>query len=266
MGYVSFPLVKIARLSAHSLAPLLKMTCGGEIVQQYIGEAYDTYRQYLAAMREHTHGMAFFDFGDRGRANLNLLWTATAVFDGNIEGIMLYRTLGEEVTKYDFVASRFYYTTSRARYLLLKWIAQHIDQVDRVELWLSAGEYPETWLADTQVKVESAIRPAMCRVLDIAKISGMEAGEGSFSARIIDQLCPWNEGTWNFSGSEGRLQISKVSQVDCDLTIQGLSALIAGVDEPQDLPLRGWGNPDPEIQSILRKLFPPTFPYMHEMF
>ena len=99
-----------------------------------------------------------------------------------------------------------------------------------------------------------------------AKISGMEAGEGSFSARIIDPLCPWNEGTWNFSGREGRLQVSKASQVDCDLTIQGLTALIAGVHEPQDIPLRGWGNPDPEMQSSQRILFPPLVPYMHEMF
>jgi predicted acetyltransferase len=266
MGYVSFPLVKIVKLSAHSLAPLLKATYGGEIVQQYIGEAYDTYREYLSAMRKHTHGMAFFDFGDRGRANLNLLWTATAVFDGNIEGIMLFRTLGEEVTKYNFVASRFYYTTSRARYLLLNWVARHIDQVDRVELWLSIDEYPETWLADMQVKVESAIRPAMSRVLDVAKLSGMNAGEGSFSARIIGPLCPWNEGLWKFEGSEGKLQVSTAFQADCDLTIQGLTALIAGVHEPQDIPLRDWGNPDPEIQSIQRILFPPLVPYMHEMF
>jgi predicted acetyltransferase len=266
LGYVSFPLVKIVRLSAHSLAPLLKITYGGEIVQQYIGEAYDMYREYLSAMRIHRHGMAFFDFGDRGRANQNLLWVATALFDGNIEGIMLYRTLGEEVTKYNFVAPRFYYKTSRARYLLLSWIARHIDQVDKVELWLSQDEYPETWLADIQVKVEASIRPAMSRVLDIAKISGMDAGEGSFSARINDPLCPWNEGLWKFEGRGNKLQVSKAHQADCDLTIQGLTALIAGVHEPQDIPLRGWGNPDPEIQSIQRRLFPPLVPYMHEMF
>jgi hypothetical protein len=32
---------------------------------------------------------------------------------------------------------------------------------------------PETWLTDFQPKIEFAIRPAMCRVLDVAKIGGM---------------------------------------------------------------------------------------------
>ena len=87
---------------------------------------------------------------------------------------------GEEVTKYNFSAIRFYYQTSRARNLLLCWIARHIDQVDRVEIWLPADEYPETWLADTQVKVESAIRAAMSRVLDVEKIGGMRCGRRQF--------------------------------------------------------------------------------------
>jgi predicted acetyltransferase len=106
----------------------------------------------------------------------------------------------------------------------------------------------------------------MSRVLDVAKLSGMEAGEGSFSARIIDPLCPWNEGVWLFEGGDGRLQVSKASQADCELTIQGLTALIAGVHDPQDIPLREWGNPNVEIQTIQRKLFPHMVPYMHEMF
>ncbi len=86
------------------LSPLLKMNLGGNLQVKYISEAYDIYREYLTAMRLERHGMAFFDFGDRGRANQNLLWTALAEFNGNIEGLMLYRILGEEVTKYNFAA------------------------------------------------------------------------------------------------------------------------------------------------------------------
>jgi predicted acetyltransferase len=266
MGYVSFPLTKIARCTTLSLSPLLKMDLSGEISLRYFGEAYDAYRDFLTQMRAHTHGMAFFDFGDRARANQNLFWTATAVFDGKIEGLMLYRILGEEVTKNNFVAYRFYYTTSRARYLLLSWIARHVDQADRAELWLPTEEYPETWIADIQVKVESAVRAAMCRVLDVEIIGGMNVGEGSFSARIIDPLCPWNEDLWRFESSEGKLQVSRASKAECELTIQGLSALIAGVHEPQDLPLRGWGNADQVIQSIQSEMFPRTVPFMHDIF
>jgi hypothetical protein len=111
-----------------------------------------------------------------------------------------YRALGKK-----FVVSRFYYKISRARYLMLSWIARHIDQADRTELWLPADEYPETWLADIQVTFDSVFRAAMSRVLDVEKNGDMNVDEGNFSARIIDPLCPWNEGMWRFESSEGRL-------------------------------------------------------------
>jgi predicted acetyltransferase len=266
LGFVSFPLTKIVRLKTLSLAPLLKMEIEGELRLQYIGEAYDTYRKYLSDMREHQHGMAFFDFGDRAGANKNIFWTALAIFDGKIEGIMLYRIVGEEVTKYKFDAIRFYYRTSRARYLLLDWIARHIDQADRAELRLPEYEYPETWLADIQVKFETAFRAAMSRVLNVENIGGMQVGEGSFSARIVDPLCPWNEGIWRFGSFDGRLEVSKAPSADCELTIQGLTALISGAPDPQDFPLRGWGRLDSSMTSTVRDIFPSMRPFMHEIF
>ncbi len=275
LGYVAFPLTKIAKFPPSALAPLLDMETGGKIDLQLIGPAFETYRTYLADMRLQQHGMAFFDFGDQSVANRNTLWLAFAKFDEKIEGLMMYRILGEEVTKFNFAAYRFYYQTSRARYLLLNWIARHVDQADRAEIWLPADEYPETWLADFQLKVESAIRPAMSRVLDVEKIGGMDVGEGNFAARISDPLCPWNEGIWRFRVHDGRLEVSKAPLADCRLTIQGLSALINGTHNPQDFPLRGspgsstgrgWGDPEPELQSILRGIFPPKIPFMHENF
>jgi predicted acetyltransferase len=266
LGYVAFPLMKIARLETQSLSPLLKMGLEGEVKLQYVGEAYDSYREYLVEMRLSQHGMALFDHGDLGRIKQNLFWVATAEFDGRIEGLMMYRILGEEVTKYNFMAGRFYYQTSRARYLLLNWIARHIDQANWAEIWLSQDEYPETWMADMQVKIEASIRPAMSRVLDIEQISGMEAGQGNFSAKVIDPLCPWNEGAWRFESDQGKLRVQKSSTSDCELTIQGLTALISGIHEPQDIPLRGWGNSDATVQAIQREMFPRMNPFMHEMF
>ena len=266
LGYVPFPLTKIARFTTSSLDPLLNINSEGEIELQLISAAYPTYREFLAEMRGSRHGMAFFDFPDQAVANRNQLWAFLARFNGQIEGLMLYRIQGEEVTKFNFSAVRFYYRTSRARYLMLNWIARHVDQADRVELWLAADEFPESWLVDLQVKVESAIRPAMNRVLDVENLNGMCAGEGSFSAKIIDPLCPWNEASWLFEGREGKLEVTKRSKADCELTIQGLSALVAGTHDPQGFPLRGWGDPDSALQSIQSQMFPRLCPYMHEMF
>jgi predicted acetyltransferase len=266
LGYVAYPLTKIARFNTQSLSPLLKTDLGGEIRLQYIGEAYDTYREYLEQMRSTRHGMTMFDYPDRAGADRNLSWTVSAVYGGNVEAIMLYRILGEEVTKYKFVASRFYYRTGRARYLLLSWIARHIDQAEQVEMWLPEDENPETWLADLQLKSEVAERPAMSRVLDLENIAGMQVGEGYFSANISDPACPWNEGSWHFESSNQQLQLSRVTDADCELTIQGLSALINGTIDPQDISLRGWGNPDIGAQAIMREMFPRMRPFMHEMF
>jgi predicted acetyltransferase len=242
------------------------MDLGGELKLQYIGDAYADYRGFLAGMRQDTHGMAFFDYGDKGQVAKNLIWVAFAQFNGTVEGLMLYRIMGEEVSKFNFVATRFYYRTSRARYLLLNWIARHIDQANRVELWLSEDEYPEIWLADIQVKVETPVRAAMNRVLDVERIGGMQVGEVNFSAHIMDPLCPWNEGSWHFESTDGILQVSRVSDADCEMTIQGLSALLAGTHDPSDIPLRGWGEVSPELQSIQRRMFPRLRPYMHEIF
>jgi hypothetical protein len=47
---------------------------------------------------------------------------------------------------------------------------------------------------------------------------------------------------------------------------RGLTALIAGIHDPQDFTLHNWGNPDAGLQPILRNLFPRMSPYMHEYF
>ncbi|MBI4926401.1 MAG: GNAT family N-acetyltransferase [Anaerolineae bacterium] len=266
MGYVAFPLTKIVRFAPAALQPLLKLETGGAIELHLIGDGFDAYREYLTAMRLTCHGMGFFDVGDRAAANRNRQWMALAKFGDQVEGLMLYSNQGDEPTRFKFFATRFYYQTSRARYLLLNWIARHIDQCDRAEIWLPAGEYPETWQADLQIQIEAPPRPAMCRVLDVEKIGGMNVGPGSFSAQISDPLCPWNEGTWLFEAHLGSLRVSRTSQPDCRLTIQGLSALISGTHDPQDFSLRDWGDPTPELQVLLRQMFPRLLPFMHEYF
>lgn len=266
MGYVTYPIPIIAHLSTQSLAPLLKKELGGEVELKLMGEAYETYRSFLAGLRLWVHGMSFFDYGEPAIASQNGYWVAMAKVAGEIEGMMLYKLSGEEVTKFNFRALRFYYTTSRARYLLLEWIARHIDQAERAEIWLPPYEHPETWLADMQVRVESQDRSPMSRVLNVASIGGMDTGAGRFSAQVTDPLLPSNEGTWQFETADGRLQVSKTNQADCELTIQGLTALVFGTHDPQDFALRGWGDPQPEVQAVMRSMFPARLPFLHESF
>jgi hypothetical protein len=71
---------------------------------------------------------------------------------------------------------------------------------------------------------------------------------------------------WRFESVAGELRVSRSSTAECELTIQGLTALIFGTHDPQDFILRGWGNPITEIQTVMRAMFPAQMPFLHENF
>ncbi|HEM46401.1 MAG TPA: hypothetical protein ENO23_05070, partial [Alphaproteobacteria bacterium] len=267
MGYVTFPLPRKATLKPPDLAPLLKPNLGGGVDLVLIGDGYDTYRVYLHRLQQRVHGMSVFVHGAKERVQKeNRSWLALARVEQELVGLLLYELRGEEVTRLTLRAHRFYYDTSQARYLLLQWIARHVDQASEVEIWLAPYEQPETWLSDLQVRTESQVRAPMGRVVDVAGIGGMRTGPGRFSARVGDPLCPWNEGVWRFETMDGALQVTRAADAECDLSIQALSALVYGTHDPGDFRFRGWGNPDAETQAAMRAVFPAMMPYLHEYF
>jgi predicted acetyltransferase len=266
LGYVTLPQIRKARFAPLTLRPLLKQDLGGAVELMLSGEGYEAYRDYLHQMQAHTHGMAMFDVGDKVSAQRNRAWLALARVGGEPVGLMLYDLRGEKETEFNLRAWRFYYRSSQGKYLLLQWIARHIDQANRVELWLPPFELPETWLADMDVTVETAYFTPMGRVVDVAGIGGMRTGPGRFSARIADPLCPWNEGIWHFETVDGALQVHPAKQAGCELSVQALAALIYGTHDPGDFTFRGWGNPSPEVQATMRTMFPRMLPHIHEIF
>jgi predicted acetyltransferase len=137
---------------------------------------------------------------------------------------------------------------------------------EMLEIWLPPYEQPETWLSDMQVKVEYQVHAPMGRVLDVAKINGLQVGPGVFVARISDPLCPWNDGIWQFESVDGTLQVKPHTVPDCDLSIQALTALVFGTHDPRDFAIRGWGKPSPAVQTSMQAMFPPKTPYLHEYF
>ncbi len=266
LGYVNFPRSHKVSLNIRALLPLTKKDFGGQVELMMLGEGYDRYISLLRQIRERTHGMALFEFPDVDRAQRSQLWLALATVADQVVGAMIYHIKGERPTEFRLRALRFYYTTSQGKYLLLGWIARHIDQAAEAEIYLPADELPETWTADLVSGMEPAWRGPMGRVLDIAEIAGLPAGRGSFSARISDPLCPWNEKAWQFETVNNRLRVAPASKSDCELSIQALSALVYGTHNPSDFEFLGWGNPSPELQHCLRSMFPRRLPYLHEDF
>jgi predicted acetyltransferase len=266
LGYTTFPQARAAHFATAALAPLLKTDLGGEVELLLIGEGYETYRAYLRKLQRRVHGLALFEADQSQAAQRNTAWLAVAKVEGAVVGLMLYQIKGEKITQFVLHAPRFYYDTSQARYLLLQWIGRHADQATQVEIWLPPFELPETWLSDLEIKPEVQYFTPMGRVVDVSAMGGLRTGPGRIVARLSDPLCPWNEGVWQLETVDGALQVSPGGRAECTLTIQALSALVYGTHDPEDFCFRGWGDPTPEAQAMLRSLFPPQLPYLHEFF
>jgi len=269
-GYTTFPHPKKIKFKPTALLPILDMELDGAVETNLYGDDYDSYRDFTQGMQESVHGMAIFDHGNPQKAQREDQWLAKAIVDGVQVGLMLYKLEGGNVTNYTLRVSRFYSQTSQARYLLLGWIARHIDQAGEVEMWLPPFERPETWLADINIKAQPVVRAPMGRVVDIAHIGGMKTGlvsqPDNFTAQIIDPLCEWNQGIWSFESRDGWLFVRPARSAECTLTINGLSALVYGAHDPADFRIRSWGDPSPDLQATMRGLFPPKTPYIHELF
>lgn len=271
LGYVLFPQYKRVTFAPATLGALLKQELGGEVEVRLSGAAFEDYRAYVSAMQAETHGMGLFYslYSDERARDDNSVWIALARVGGEVEGVMVYSMRGEQVTQFKLRATRFYARTARARYLLLQWIARHVDQASEAELWMPPYELPETWLADMRVESQPSTFTPMGRVVDLAGLSqrGVQTGPGAFVAAVTDAVCPWNAGVWRFETVGGELVVApETGEADCTLTSQGVAALVYGAHDPADFAFRGWGDPSPEAVAALGAVFPRRLPYLHEMF
>jgi predicted acetyltransferase len=265
MGYASFLRSRQARFSPNALRPLLKQDLGGEVELLRFQENFDLYDEFMQRRQPFIHGLALrprellpFRYKD------NLMWLAVARVNGQVEGIMLYR-----IKEYlgDFEVPLFVYASNRGKYLLLEWMARHIDQIGQVVLNLTPGERPETWFSDMDVKIvnEDWITP-VGRVLDVMKIGGMHTGPGRFSATIRDPFCPWNEGSYAFETVDGKLTVSKATSAESTLSIQALTALVYGTHDILDFTFRGWGDLTPEDRVTAQTMFTQQEPFLYERY
>ena len=267
LGYVTFPQQRTALFSPQALLPLLKQDLEGEVELMLSGEGFDQYLACLRELRQQIHGLAIFDHPRRTRFEQNRQWLAVARINGTIVGVMLYQMKRNEPTGTLMQISRFNYLNAGGKYLLLNWLARHVDQAEQVELQgLPVYENPETWLADMRVKSESHSIAPMGRVIDVAGIDGMQTGPGQFSVRILDPACPWNEGPWKFETCHGKLSITRAPSATFELTIQALSALVYGTVDPADFAYHGWGSPGQESMPAIQAMFPRKLPHLYEYF
>ncbi len=268
-GWVTFPQLRRATFSPTALAPLLEQEIEGEIELLPIGDALSDYRVVLERVQQATHGMALVRDAPLPASVGESAWVALARDEGTPIGALVYRLTGERVADFTMQVWHLCCASSQARYLLLQWIARHIDQASSVELRSAPSDRPETWLSDLKPHIETTHIAPMGRVVDVAGLSGIAVGPGCVTVHVRDALCPWNEGVWRFEGRGGRLVVAplpEASATDGELTIRAVSALVYGTHDPADFPFRGWVSGPAPLLKALDAMFPRALPFMYEMY
>ncbi|MGD2027855.1 MAG: GNAT family N-acetyltransferase [Anaerolineales bacterium] len=266
LGYANFPPSLIAEINIRGLAPLLDQTIETQLELVEFVQKPELYFEFVERYQRRTHGVATFKKDLPPDPKWHKAWVLASRIHGELDGIMVYSLEGNRPTQFKFNAGRFYTFSPASRYQFLNWIARHLDQTSEVTITLPAFEQPHTWFSDLDIQLSTRNISPMGRVLDISKLTGLPAGDGSFTAEIIDPVCPWNEGIWAFEGQGGTLRVTKAAQADCWLGIQGLSALVYGCLPPENFNYRGWGDFPEKTSQAMKAIFPPLVPHVHAYF
>lgn len=272
-GYVALPQNKTATFSIDKLSSTTNMKLSGTVKHFYLKDVFDQYYDFTVEMQGKIHGMSIAPKETTNFMNISKpSYVAFAYENEKITGCFVYTTKGAGGP---IDIRYFYYVNANAKYLLLQFLALHIDQFTQVTLPFSPSENLELWLNDLSLKVStrSWANDPMGRIMIVEALQGMQVGTGSLIIRIIDEQCQWNEGIFTFKSNNGILEVIKESnsdlKVDCSLTISGLTAIIYGGYDIEDFPFRNWITNYQTTEECFQKikdLFTPVLPFMHEDF
>src|SRR2546423_1431841 len=271
-GYASLPKLRTATFAPADLARLLRTDLDGEVEVGPLGAGYPAWRAFTEQLLTQRHGFSVFpdyraeqdrDAGDR--------WLVTARTGGELVAAAPYRITAHAD---DLVADHLLATGPVGRNLLLRFFARHVDQVRRIRVRVGADELPELWATDLATDVESRTAfpdaaPPMVRVLSLDALAGIAVGPGRVAVDVVDD--PFVAGRYVLDGHDGRLRIEPggdlaATPTGATLTVPGLSALVYGVLDPEEVAVRGLGTVPPKEAGELRTLFPRAVPYLFTSF
>jgi predicted N-acetyltransferase YhbS len=267
-GYVGLPQTRTVRFSPSSVAGFLRMDLAGTVRWGPVADHYDAYGAFIGQLLSGRHGFA--QLPDSRMAQLREAgdrWLAIAWVDNAVAGAVTYRIDGYGG---DLIADDLLTISPLGRALLLQFFAAHTDQVASITATVPPGEMPELWATDfaavTQTTTASPKSSApMARVLSVEGLAGMPVGCARVTVGIDDPLIG---GRYTLDGSAGALEVRRAAAIapEANLTAAGLSGLIYGVLDPDDVVIRGFGHVPGDAAVRLRVLFPRLIPYLHAMF
>ena len=270
-GYVTLPQVRIATLTLQNLSFLLKENSNYKTEKLNFKENFSLYYDFLLENQKQIHGMCLKAMNvmklvpEVRPAHLVFVYDE----DDKKIGCMVYSTKGFQS---DLIVNTFQYLNSYGKHLLFRYLSLHIDQFSTVKFPVAPTEHPENWFDDLRLQISNRewIPAAMARVVDVAGLEGLPVAQGNIIVKINDPFCDWNNGIFQFSSNSGNLSITKMpskTKFSCELTVEGLTALVYGNYDIDDLKLRKWCcEQDSGSTSILENLFPFRLPFMFDTF
>jgi len=261
LGYVTFTQKRRVFFKTAALNPILKMELPGMVEYVQVQDSWQIFVDFLKKQQLHRHGLGMFPPAHLASQSQTLeKWLAIARDEQQIIGVMIYKLDQFFGT---MQVNDFFYHNSHGKYLLLNWLARHMDQSRAIDLALPGDERPETWVSDLEIKASPDVGlTPMGRIVNVARLEGISIGEGQLCVRVHDSFCDWNNGIYTLSAQDGHLQITSGGHVDCDISIEALSALIYGTHEADDFCWRGWTDATPQALAKMKALFARQSPYL----
>jgi predicted acetyltransferase len=267
-GYVGLPKARTVAFSPADLSCLLKRELPGDVRWERSGSGYRGYRDFTIRLLAECHGFAVLpEYRTVELRDADDRWLATAWDGGEMLAAVTYRIagFGGELLAGDLLTR-----SPLGRALLLRFFAGHVDQVSKVVATVQPGEIPELWATDLATVTQSAVsfpRAAapMARVLALDLLAGAPAGPARVTVEVIDD--PFIGGRYLLDGSSGALEVTRgTREPEATLTAAGMSGLIYGVLDPDEVVIRGFGEVPAEAAARLRSLFPRRIPYLFASF
>ena len=269
-GFVGLPRTRTVRFAPEGVASL-RADLPGEVTCVRAAAGYPAYREFTERLLGEQHGFSLLpearavwlrDADDR--------WLVMAYSEGEPVGALTYRITGHGGV---LVADDMLTLNTLGRALLLGYLARHVDQVREVELRVPPGELPELWATDFAAVTEAVVSfpgssAPMARVLSLSGLAGMPSGRERVVVEVVKD--PYIAGAHVLDGRSGSLEVTPGSgsgaEPEATLTAPGLSALVYGVADPDDLVVRGLADISPDAAARLRVLFPRCHPYLYAAF
>jgi predicted N-acetyltransferase YhbS len=267
-GYIGLPQTRTVTFAPADLGALLTAELPGDVAVERIKDGYDTHQALVERLLADRHGFVVFPAYRAVRLrDADERWLVTARVDGEVVGAVTYRTSGYagELAADDLLA-----TSPLGRALLLGFFARHVDQVVKVVATVAPDEMPELWATDlatvTEVRAEFPHHAPMARVLSLDALAGVTVGPGRVAVEVVDD--PFIAGRYTLDGSGGALAVERgpASVPVATLTAAGLSGLVYGVLDPDDIVVRGLGSVPRDAADQLRTMWPRSVPYLADHF